>query len=67
MFFASRKLGNHIIDQNISLSLGWDKNFVLIPMAEINEGYIHPILNKTIKQLALQCADTLKVNMFIKN
>jgi 2-amino-4-hydroxy-6-hydroxymethyldihydropteridine diphosphokinase len=41
--------------------------FVLIPMAEINEGYIHPILNKTIKQLALQCADTLKVNMFIKN
>ncbi|MHA8066020.1 2-amino-4-hydroxy-6-hydroxymethyldihydropteridine diphosphokinase [Aquirufa sp. ROCK2-A2] len=34
-----------------------DRKFVLIPMAEINPGFIHPKLHKTMKTLLLECND----------
>jgi len=42
------------------------RNFVLKPLAEINETIFHPILKKTIKQLALQCPDNNIVNSYLK-
>ncbi len=42
------------------------RNFVLKPLLEVCEVHIHPVFNKSILQLALQCPDTLKVNKFIK-
>jgi deoxyguanosine kinase len=33
------------------------RKFVLVPMLEIADDYIHPILNKTIKELNNDCSD----------
>ena len=33
------------------------RKFVLVPMSEISDDYVHPILNKTIKQLDSECDD----------
>ena len=33
------------------------RKFVLVPMSEISDDYVHPILNKTIKQLESECDD----------
>ena len=33
------------------------QKFVLIPMLEIADDYVHPILNKTIRQLDDECDD----------
>lgn len=33
------------------------RKFVLVPMLEIADDYVHPILNKTIKQLDNECDD----------
>ncbi|HEX7367804.1 MAG TPA: 2-amino-4-hydroxy-6-hydroxymethyldihydropteridine diphosphokinase [Pelobium sp.] len=38
-----------------------ERKFVLIPMEEIAPGFVHPIFNKTIKQLLLMCKDNLNV------
>ncbi len=43
------------------------RNFVLQPLKSINEDFFHPKLKKTIKELALQCTDSLKVTLFKKN
>lgn len=40
------------------------RNFVLQPLKSINEDFFHPIFKKTIKELALQCTDSLKVTLF---
>ncbi|MBI9067736.1 MAG: 2-amino-4-hydroxy-6-hydroxymethyldihydropteridine diphosphokinase [Salinivirgaceae bacterium] len=37
-----------------------DRKFVLIPLAELNDLFVHPKLNKTINQLLLECTDTSK-------
>ncbi len=37
------------------------RNFVLKPIAELVPDYIHPVLNKSIKELLLSCSDQLKV------
>jgi 2-amino-4-hydroxy-6-hydroxymethyldihydropteridine diphosphokinase len=38
-----------------------NRRFVLIPINEIAPQMIHPVLNKTIEQLLLQCPDQLAV------
>lgn len=35
-----------------------ERNFVLIPLSEIANGVIHPVLNKTIEYLASICEDS---------
>ena len=40
------------------------RKFVLIPMNEISQDYLHPILNKTIFSLLKECEDTSEVNHF---
>lgn len=35
------------------------RNFVLIPLKEIVPGYIHPVFNQTVEQLAAACIDEL--------
>ncbi|KJS04822.1 MAG: hypothetical protein VR77_10570 [Flavobacteriales bacterium BRH_c54] len=38
-----------------------ERNFILHPLAEIIPEFIHPILNKSISQLKIDCTDSLKV------
>jgi len=37
------------------------RNFVLTPAVEIAPDFLHPVLNKSIYELKLQCSDTLNV------
>ena len=37
------------------------RRFILIPLLEISPNFTHPIFQKTIKKLLLQCEDTLEV------
>lgn len=38
-----------------------NRRFALLPMAEIAPGYIHPVFEKTMTQLLLECQDQLEV------
>ena len=38
-----------------------DRKFVLIPLAELSPGKIHPVYKKTIRRLLKECADQLAV------
>lgn len=40
------------------------RNFTLLPLLELNKSYTHPAYNKTIEELAKDCADNLKVSIF---
>jgi 2-amino-4-hydroxy-6-hydroxymethyldihydropteridine diphosphokinase len=42
------------------------RKFVLIPFSEINEGFLHPQLKKSINQLLLECPDSLNLSVFKK-
>ncbi len=41
-----------------------ERQFALIPLAEIAENYLHPVLNQTIKKLLEANTDTLKVAVY---
>lgn len=41
-----------------------DRNFVLVPLSEIEGDFEHPIIKKTIKEIAGNCTDNLKVNPY---
>ena len=59
--------GNHIIETkelvipHPRLHL---RKFVLIPMAGLNTDFVHPGLNKTIKELVDSCKDPLEVKIY---
>ncbi len=38
-----------------------ERNFVLVPLAEILPGLIHPVLRKPVNQLLADCPDSLEV------
>jgi len=42
-----------------------DRNFVLIPLAEIVPDYVHPALRKTILELGEICSDEMEVNRLL--
>jgi len=54
-----------LIIQNESLTIPHpgipDRKFTLVPLCEISPGFIHPLFNKTIKELLSDCIDSLVV------
>lgn len=43
-----------------------ERKFVLIPLAEIEGEMVHPVFNKSIKELLNECRDNSRVIKFIK-
>lgn len=41
-----------------------NRRFALLPLAEIAPGLVHPVLNKTIKELLQECPDHLEVKKY---
>ncbi|MBS1682779.1 MAG: 2-amino-4-hydroxy-6-hydroxymethyldihydropteridine diphosphokinase [Bacteroidetes bacterium] len=41
-----------------------ERNFVLIPLAEISPDFVHPLLKKSNEQLACESSDRLSVKIF---
>jgi 2-amino-4-hydroxy-6-hydroxymethyldihydropteridine diphosphokinase len=41
-----------------------DRNFVLVPLAEIAPDARHPVLGRTVRELAAACADRSRVTVF---
>jgi 2-amino-4-hydroxy-6-hydroxymethyldihydropteridine diphosphokinase len=41
-----------------------NRKFVLVPLCEIDAGFIHPTLHETIKNLLIKCKDPLKITLF---
>lgn len=41
-----------------------ERRFVLTPLNEIAPDFIHPVYNKTIKDLLEECPDNLEVNLY---
>jgi len=42
-----------------------NRNFVLVPLMDLDPSFKHPILNKTIKEIYDECTDNAVVNLFI--
>lgn len=41
-----------------------ERKFVLVPLAEIAGGLVHPVFNKSINSLLFECKDNLKVTLW---
>lgn len=59
LFYGNEVLKNETI--NIPHKEIENRKFVLIPMSEIDDNFIHPGKNKSIKELLIETKDTLEV------
>lgn len=61
---------NHCILNTAGLQLPHPRlhlrKFVLMPLNEINQTFIHPVFKKSVFQLLVQCPDTLNLVLFKK-
>lgn len=58
--------GNKILNENgliIPHPEMHKRKFVLVPLAEIAPGFVHPILEKTIMEISSECMDSLMVTI----
>jgi 2-amino-4-hydroxy-6-hydroxymethyldihydropteridine diphosphokinase len=59
---------NHLVINRADLKIPHpelqNRNFVLAPLLEIAPGLKHPIFQKTIRELASICGDTLNANLY---
>ena len=59
---------NNIIINNTNLTIPHkhmhERNFVLFPLNEIASEYVHPILNKKVKELLCSCRDLTKIEKY---
>ena len=44
-----------------------DRRFVLVPLAELDPDFIHPVLNKSVSELLEETGDTLEVSKYTEN
>ena len=44
-----------------------DRRFVLVPLAEMDPDLIHPVLNKSVKELLAETKDNLEVSKYTEN
>ncbi|MHA4846909.1 2-amino-4-hydroxy-6-hydroxymethyldihydropteridine diphosphokinase [Flavitalea antarctica] len=59
--------GNEIISDprlKVPHPLLQERRFALAPMDNINPGFIHPVFNKTIRQLLEECRDPLQATIY---
>jgi 7,8-dihydro-6-hydroxymethylpterin-pyrophosphokinase len=59
--------GNEIISDprlKVPHPLLHERRFALAPMDNINPGFIHPVFNKTIRQLLEECRDPLQATIY---
>lgn len=62
--------GDRIIDEDnlkVPHNRIEDRRFVLVPLAEMDPDLIHPVLNKSVKELLTETKDNLEVSKYTEN
>ncbi|KPK88223.1 MAG: hypothetical protein AMS27_00265 [Bacteroides sp. SM23_62_1] len=54
----------HEEDLQIPHPLLQERRFVLVPLVEIQPDFIHPVLNKSVRELLSQCSDNKIVKLY---
>ena len=57
LFFDSQCINSKLLI--IPHPLLHNRKFILVPLVEVNNKFIHPVFNKSIKQLLDECSDKL--------
>lgn len=62
LFFGNKVLENDIL--SIPHKEVQNRRFVLVPMCEISESFVHPVLNKTMSELLELTKDISEVSIY---